>query len=46
MPKIVITNEKGGAGKSTIACLSFEYLEYQNKQVQLIDADPLQTSQA
>ena len=43
--KIVITNEKGGTGKSTIACLLVEYLNYQNKKVQLIDTDPIQTSQ-
>ena len=45
MPKIAITNEKGGAGKSTIACLLVEYLTYQKKKVQLIDTDPIQTSQ-
>jgi cellulose biosynthesis protein BcsQ len=43
--KIVITNEKGGTGKSTIACLLIEHLNHLNKKVQLIDTDPIQTSQ-
>lgn len=43
--KIVITNEKGGTGKSTIACLLVEYLNHRKKKVQLIDTDPIQTSQ-
>ncbi|CAH1758773.1 11495_t:CDS:2 [Entrophospora sp. SA101] len=46
MLKIVITNEKGGTGKSTIAALLTEYLNYKGYRVQLIDTDPLQTSQA
>ena len=45
MLKIVITNEKGGTGKSTIACLLVEYLNHLKKKVQLIDTDPIQTSQ-
>ena len=45
MKKIAITNEKGGTGKSTIACLLVEYLNNLNKKVQLTDADPIQTSQ-
>ncbi|CAG8547428.1 515_t:CDS:2 [Cetraspora pellucida] len=45
MIKIVITGEKGGTGKSTLACLLVEYLTYQQKKVQLIDTDPLQTAQ-
>ena len=45
MIKIVITNEKGGTGKSTIACLLTEYLNYQGQKVQLIDTDSIQTSQ-
>ena len=45
MLKIAITNEKGGTGKSTIACLLAEYLNHQKKKVQLIDTDPIQTSQ-
>lgn len=43
--KLVITNEKGGTGKSTIACLLVEYLNYQKQSVQLIDTDSIQTSQ-
>jgi len=43
--KIVITNEKGGTGKSTLACLLVEYLNQQKQKVQLIDTDPIQTSQ-
>ena len=45
MLKIAITNEKGGTGKSTIACLLVEYLNHSKKKVQLIDTDPIQTSQ-
>lgn len=45
MKTIVITNEKGGTGKSTIACLLTEYLNYRGEKVQLLDTDPLQTSQ-
>jgi chromosome partitioning protein len=45
MLKIAITNEKGGTGKSTIACLLVEYLNHLNQKVQLIDTDPIQTSQ-
>jgi cellulose biosynthesis protein BcsQ len=43
--KIVITNEKGGTGKSTCAVLLVEYLLFQGYKVQLIDTDPLQTAQ-
>ena len=43
--KIVVTNEKGGTGKSTLACLLVEYLTHQKKKVQLIDTDPIQTAQ-
>jgi len=45
MIKIAITNEKGGTGKSTIACLLVEYLNHLKQKVQLIDTDPIQTSQ-
>jgi cellulose biosynthesis protein BcsQ len=45
MLKIVITNEKGGTGKSTVAALLTEYLNYKGRVVQLIDTDPLQTAQ-
>jgi len=43
--KIVITNEKGGTGKSTLTCLLVEYLNHLKKKVQLIDTDPIQTAQ-
>jgi cellulose biosynthesis protein BcsQ len=45
MLKIAITNEKGGTGKSTVACLLVEYLNHLNQKVQLTDTDPIQTSQ-
>jgi cellulose biosynthesis protein BcsQ len=45
MKKVVITNEKGGTGKSTIACLLVEWLNYLGKKVQLVDTDPIQSSQ-
>jgi MinD-like ATPase involved in chromosome partitioning or flagellar assembly len=45
MFKIVITNEKGDTGKSTVACLLVEYLNQHNKSVQLIDTDPIQSAQ-
>jgi len=45
MIKIALTNEKGGTGKSTIACLLVEYLNHQKHKVQLTDTDPIQTSQ-
>jgi chromosome partitioning protein len=38
--KIVITGNKGGTGKTTIAALLAEYLIYQAKKVNLIDTDP------
>jgi len=44
MKTIVITNDKGGTGKSTIAALLTEYLNHQKQKVQLIDTDPLQTT--
>ena len=44
--KIVITGNKGGTGKTTIAALLAEYLNHQNKKVQLIDTDPNQALQA
>ena len=46
LTKIVITGNKGGTGKTTIAALLTEYLNYQNKKVQLIDTDPNQALQA
>jgi cellulose biosynthesis protein BcsQ len=45
MIKIAITNEKGDTGKSTIACLLVEYINHSKKKVQLVDTDPIQTSQ-
>ena len=44
--KIVITGNKGGTGKTTIAALLAEYLTYQKKKVNLIDADPNQAFQS
>jgi Mrp family chromosome partitioning ATPase len=46
LTKIVITGNKGGTGKTTIAALLTEYLNYQNQKVQLIDTDPNQALQA
>jgi len=43
LTKIVITGNKGGTGKTTIAALLAEYLTYQKKKVNLIDTDPNQT---
>ena len=45
MKKVVITNEKGGTGKSTICCLLVEWLNWKGKRVQLVDTDPIQSSQ-
>ena len=45
MLKIVVTNEKGGTGKSTLACLLVDYLNWKHKKVQLIDTDEIQTAQ-
>lgn len=42
LTKIVITGNKGGTGKTTIAALLTEYLTYQKKKVNLIDTDPNQ----
>jgi anion-transporting ArsA/GET3 family ATPase len=44
--KIVITGNKGGTGKTTIAALLTEYLNHLHKKVQLIDTDPNQALQA
>jgi cellulose biosynthesis protein BcsQ len=41
---IVLTGDKGGVGKSTLAALLTEWHLSQGKQVNLIDADPNQTS--
>ena len=45
LTKIVITGNKGGTGKTTIAALLAEYLTYQKKKVNLIDTDPNQALQ-
>lgn len=41
---VLIGGEKGGAGKSTIACNLASFLAYKNKDVLLLDADPQKTS--
>jgi cellulose biosynthesis protein BcsQ len=43
MKKIVITSDKGGVGKSTLAALIVEWLHFNNIPVDLVDADPIQT---
>jgi cellulose biosynthesis protein BcsQ len=45
LTKIVITGNKGGTGKTTIAALLTEYLIYQRRKVNLIDTDPNQAFQ-
>ena len=42
---IAVTGDKGGVGKSTITALYAEWLLYHKKKVQLIDADPNQSTQ-
>jgi chromosome partitioning protein len=44
MKTIVITSDKGGVGKSTLAALIIEWLNFNNKLVDLIDTDPIQTT--
>jgi len=46
LTKIVITGNKGGTGKTTIAALLTEYLAYRGKRVNLIDTDPNQALQS
>jgi chromosome partitioning protein len=41
---VLIGGEKGGAGKSTVACNLAVYLACQEKDVLLLDADPQKTS--
>ena len=41
---LLIGGEKGGAGKSTIACNLAVFLACQEKDVLLLDADPQKTS--
>lgn len=44
MKNIVITSDKGGVGKSTLAALIIEWLNFNNIPVGLVDADPIQTT--
>lgn len=44
MKTIVITSDKGGVGKSTLAALIVEWLNFSNIPVNLVDADPIQTT--
>ena len=44
MKTIVITSDKGGVGKSTLAALIIEWLNFNNILVNLVDADPIQTT--
>ena len=44
MPTIVIVNQKGGAGKSTIAVHLARWLQRQKKLILLVDADGQKTS--
>ena len=44
MKTIVITSDKGGVGKSTLAALIIEWLNFNNALVDLVDADPIQTT--
>lgn len=44
MKTIVITSDKGGVGKSTLAALVIEWLNFNNAPVDLVDADPIQTT--
>ncbi len=42
---IAITGDKGGVGKSTLTALLVEWLLFTGRKVQVIDADPNQTTQ-
>ncbi|MCA9749688.1 MAG: ParA family protein [Romboutsia sp.] len=44
MKTIVITSDKGGVGKTTLAALIIEWLNFNNISVDLVDADPIQTT--
>ena len=44
MKTIVITSDKGGVEKSTLAALIIEWLNFNNVLVDLVDADPIQTT--
>jgi chromosome partitioning protein len=41
---ISVTGDKGGVGKSTIACLLAEWFNHHEQKVRLVDADPNQTT--
>lgn len=44
MKNIVIASDKGGVGKSTLAALIIEWMNFNNIPVDLLDADPIQTT--
>jgi len=44
MKTIVVTSDKGGVGKSTLAVLIVEWINFNNILVDLVDADPIQTT--
>lgn len=44
MPTVVVVNQKGGAGKSTIAVHLARWLQRQKKSILLVDADGQKTS--
>ena len=44
MKTIVIISDKGGVEKSTLAALIFEWSNFNNILVDLVDADPIQTT--
>jgi len=44
MKNIVIASDKGGVGKSTLAALIIEWMNFNNIPVDLVDADPIQTT--
>lgn len=44
MKKIVVTGEKGGVGKSTVACLLTEWLLHLKCSVRVVDVDPNETT--
>lgn len=44
MKNIVIASDKGGVGKSTLAALIIEWMNFNDIPVDLVDADPIQTT--
>lgn len=44
MKNIVVASDKGGVGKSTLVALIIECLNFNNIPVDLVDADPIQTT--